>query len=135
MVYNKCSWYKVALETAHSEMQFLLHIVKLFSYYILYIPSKQSVCQKCSVDTTYPGHHQQSSSSSSSSGLHSYLCKLCSERREAYKKSGAWFYKVLFFFLLFLSSKIIIIFKNRCTIIMTFISLSLFMHFIFMHTQ
>ena len=42
----------------------------------------QSVCQKCSVDTS--AHPREPT----------YLCKLCSERRETWKKSGAWFYKI-----------------------------------------
>lgn len=45
----------------------------------------QSVCQKCSVDTSV--HPREPT----------YLCKLCSERRETWKKSGAWFYKVNWF--------------------------------------
>ena len=42
----------------------------------------QSVCGKCSVNTSL--HPREPS----------WLCKLCSERREIWKKSGAWFYKV-----------------------------------------
>ncbi|XP_057372042.1 rab effector Noc2-like [Daphnia carinata] len=42
----------------------------------------KSVCQKCSVDTSV--HPREPT----------YLCKLCSERRETWKKSGAWFYKI-----------------------------------------
>ena len=42
----------------------------------------QSVCQKCSVDTSVNPREP------------THLCKLCSERRETWKKSGAWFYKI-----------------------------------------
>nr|CAH0109551.1 unnamed protein product [Daphnia galeata] len=42
----------------------------------------KSVCQKCSVDTSVNPREP------------TYLCKLCSERRETWKKSGAWFYKI-----------------------------------------
>jgi len=40
------------------------------------------VCQKCSVDSSI--HPKEPK----------WLCKLCLERREVWKKSGAWFYKV-----------------------------------------
>lgn len=42
---------------------------------------QKSVCGKCSVNTSLLAREP------------SWLCKLCSERREIWKKSGAWFYK------------------------------------------
>lgn len=45
----------------------------------------KSVCQKCSVDITWNNGRRDAAT---------YLCKLCSEQRETWKKSGAWFYKV-----------------------------------------
>lgn len=43
----------------------------------------KAVCSKCGVDT-YNSQH-----------LPIWLCKICSENRELWKKSGAWFYKGL----------------------------------------
>ncbi|ELT93620.1 Rabphilin [Capitella teleta] len=42
---------------------------------------KKAVCTKCGVDT-FNSHHQPL-----------WLCKICSENRELWKRSGAWFFK------------------------------------------
>ncbi|XP_052411686.1 double C2-like domain-containing protein beta isoform X2 [Carassius gibelio] len=41
------------------------------------------VCTKCGIETA--GSHKRAQ----------WLCKICSERREVWKRSGAWFYKAL----------------------------------------
>ncbi|XP_007894798.1 rab effector Noc2 [Callorhinchus milii] len=43
----------------------------------------KKVCTKCGIETM--GHQRRPL----------WLCKICSERREVWKRSGAWFYKVL----------------------------------------
>ncbi|XP_013406961.1 double C2-like domain-containing protein beta isoform X2 [Lingula anatina] len=43
----------------------------------------KAVCTKCGVDT-FNSHHQPL-----------WLCKICSEKRELWKRSGAWFFKGL----------------------------------------
>ncbi|CAF0988577.1 unnamed protein product, partial [Didymodactylos carnosus] len=44
----------------------------------------KSVCNKCSIETMNPANQQTVS-----------LCKICSENRELWKKSGAWFFRSL----------------------------------------
>ena len=41
-----------------------------------------------------------------------WLCKICGEQREMWKKSGAWFFKVDYYYTLFLSFKV----GNECMI-------------------
>ncbi|KAK7595440.1 hypothetical protein V9T40_013265 [Parthenolecanium corni] len=43
---------------------------------------KKSVCTKCGIETTSPKQKELI-----------WLCKICAETREMWKKSGAWFYK------------------------------------------
>ncbi|KAG8238031.1 hypothetical protein J437_LFUL014999 [Ladona fulva] len=51
---------------------------------------KKAVCQKCGIETL-----PASSSNPNSSNQRElqWLCKICSETREMWKKSGAWFFK------------------------------------------
>lgn len=44
---------------------------------------EQSVCTKCGIETTCAKQRETI-----------WLCKICAETREMWKKSGAWFYKV-----------------------------------------
>ncbi|KAM3856485.1 rab effector Noc2 [Vipera latastei] len=44
---------------------------------------KKKVCTKCGIET--PGPHKRTV----------WFCKICSEQREVWKRSGAWFYKGL----------------------------------------
>jgi hypothetical protein len=43
----------------------------------------QSMCTKCGIETTATKQKEPV-----------WLCKICAETREMWKKSGAWFYKV-----------------------------------------
>jgi len=49
---------------------------------------RQSVCTKCSVDINIRYHTSERS-------REIWLCRICSETREMWKKSGAWFFKGL----------------------------------------
>jgi len=49
---------------------------------------RQSVCAKCSVDINIRYHTSERS-------REIWLCRICSETREMWKKSGAWFFKGL----------------------------------------
>ncbi|KAF4518557.1 hypothetical protein B566_EDAN004301, partial [Ephemera danica] len=54
---------------------------------------KKVACQKCGVGTaTSPSHSATSGSGSKDHGTY-WLCKICAETREMWKKSGAWFFK------------------------------------------
>lgn len=49
---------------------------------------RQAVCTKCSVDINIRFHTTERS-------REIWLCRICSETREMWKKSGAWFFKGL----------------------------------------
>ncbi|EEC04673.1 hypothetical protein IscW_ISCW003407, partial [Ixodes scapularis] len=51
--------------------------------FLVRVLSSHAVCSKCSVDT-FSAQREQI-----------WLCKICSETREMWKKSGAWFYRAL----------------------------------------
>ncbi|XP_073695493.1 rab effector Noc2-like [Garra rufa] len=50
---------------------------------VLCLDCCMKVCTKCGIETTGSQKRAQ------------WLCKICSERREVWKRSGAWFYKAL----------------------------------------
>uniref|UniRef100_A0A0K2TYP3 Rabphilin 3Alike (Without C2 domains) [Octodon degus] n=1 Tax=Lepeophtheirus salmonis TaxID=72036 RepID=A0A0K2TYP3_LEPSM len=60
---------------------------------------KKMTCGKCGVESSLSlstPHHPQSQASLSASGNANstvWLCKICNEGKEMWKKSGAWFYK------------------------------------------
>uniref|UniRef100_A0A1Y1LN07 Rabphilin n=1 Tax=Photinus pyralis TaxID=7054 RepID=A0A1Y1LN07_PHOPY len=52
------------------------------------VDCQRFVCQKCSIETISSGKQR-------CAGKESCLCMICSETREIWKKSGAWFFKSL----------------------------------------
>ena len=52
---------------------------------------KKNVCSKCSVDISI----MSTSQSSQADRMPHWLCKICSESREVWKRSGAWFFRSL----------------------------------------
>uniref|UniRef100_F6VRM1 FYVE-type domain-containing protein n=3 Tax=Ciona intestinalis TaxID=7719 RepID=F6VRM1_CIOIN len=66
------------------------------------VDCKKNVCSKCSVEFSphlIRGSHSMDSSRGRSSNRKSsttkWLCKICSEGRELWKRSGAWFFQSL----------------------------------------
>ncbi|XP_017211857.1 double C2-like domain-containing protein beta isoform X2 [Danio rerio] len=51
---------------------------------VLCLDCCMKVCTKCGIETTAGGQKRTQ-----------WLCKICSEQREVWKRSGAWFYKAL----------------------------------------
>ncbi|XP_020711680.2 rabphilin-3A isoform X4 [Athalia rosae] len=58
---------------------------------------RKHICQKCGIEaTTMPcGTQQAAGSTQNSQRPRLFLCRICSETREMWKKSGAWFFKGL----------------------------------------
>ncbi|XP_046385625.1 rabphilin-3A [Ischnura elegans] len=54
---------------------------------------KKAVCGKCGIETTPALPSSSTNPTSSNQKEVQWLCKICSETREMWKKSGAWFFK------------------------------------------
>ncbi|XP_039271067.2 rabphilin-3A-like isoform X1 [Styela clava] len=62
---------------------------------IICMDCKKKVCNKCCVDYDTGQQHINGKQSSAQNLSMNWLCKICSENRELWKRSGAWFFQSL----------------------------------------